>query len=157
MPRQLNLFAGRGKLQLEPENNLVLEVGINQLFWNGRNEGDLVWFRNDVDNMIVFRPIAGGGTQDQNAVSFVSHGIKAILTTNLSKEISASIDYTFIDQVFENRGMTFSTTTTTNSIPDGPIKHRGDWQCLSRDPTYILEHLRNPKFPPLLVRIRSSY
>jgi len=104
MPRQLNLFAGRGNLQLEPENNLVLEVGANQLFWNGRIEGDLVWFRNDVDNMIVFRPIAGGGTQDQNAVSFVSHGIEAILTTNLSKEISASIDYTFIDQVFENRG-----------------------------------------------------
>ena len=104
LPRLLNLFAGRGNLQLEAENNVVIEVGANQLFWNGRIEGDLVWFRNDVDNMIVFRPTAGGRTQDQNAVSFVSHGIEAILTANLSKELTTSIDYTYIDQVFENRG-----------------------------------------------------
>ncbi len=104
LPRLLNLFAGRGNLRLEAENNLVLEVGANQLLWNGRIEADLVWFRNDVDNMIVFRPAAGGGTQDQNAVSFVSHGIEAVLTANLSQELTVSIDYTYIDQVFENRG-----------------------------------------------------
>ncbi len=104
LPRLLNLFAGRGNLQLEPENNFVIEAGANQLFWNGRIEADVVWFRNDVDHMIVFRPTSGGRTQDQNAISFVSHGIESVLTAHITNEAMISLDYTYIDQAFENRG-----------------------------------------------------
>jgi len=105
MPRLLNLFAGRGNLHLKPETNFVMELSANQLFWNGRIEVNLTGFRNDVDNMIVFQTPAGGSrTQDQNAVSFISHGIEGNITTNFTKAISWTVDYTYIDQVFENRG-----------------------------------------------------
>ncbi len=104
LPRLLNLFAGRGNLNLEPENNLVMELSANQLFWNGRVEVNLTGFRNDVDNMIVFQTTPGGRTQDQNAVSFISYGMEGNITANLTKALSLTVDYTYIDQVFENRG-----------------------------------------------------
>jgi len=65
---------------------------------------NLTGFRNDVDNMIVFQSVAGGRTQDQNSVSFVSHGMEGNVTANVTKDISLTLDYTYIDQVSENRG-----------------------------------------------------
>jgi vitamin B12 transporter len=119
-------FPGFGNPDLQPEESLSWDVGVDQKLWNERIRLGLTYFHNDFENLITCcTPIPTapfGGPFNVGRAR--SQGIEVTGEVSLLKNLVASLGYTFTDT--ENR-------TTGQPLPREP-EHR--WNVgLTWEPT----------------------
>lgn len=134
MPRMQNLFGQiAGNTTLQPENNLTMEAGITQSFWQDRLELDVTYFRNQVDNLIELQDRPGGPIQvPQNAFvefansdKYTAHGVDVTLQARWSKEHSTIVSYTYLNTISQRRGASLDSRFTNEPLdPSSPLLER---------------------------------
>jgi vitamin B12 transporter len=135
-------FPGFGNPDLQPEDSLSWDAGVDQKLWNDRIRLGLTYFHNDFSNLIACcTPIPTapfGGPFNVGRAR--SQGIEFTGEVSLLKNLVASVNYTFTDS--ENR-------TTGQPLPREP-KHRWNvgltWEPMARLSLFTQVHVVGEQF-----------
>ena len=137
-------FPGFGNPDLQPEDSLSWDAGVDQKLWNDRIRLGLTYFHNDFTNLITCcTPIPTapfGGPFNVGRAR--SQGIEFTGEVSLLKNLVASLNYTYTDS--ENR-------TTGRPLPREP-KHRWNvgltWEPMARLSLFTQVHVESEQFEP---------
>jgi len=135
-------FPGFGNPDLQPEDSLSWDAGVDQKLWNDRIRLGLTYFHNDFTNLITCcTPIPTapfGGPFNVGRAR--SQGIEFTGEVSLLKNLVASLNYTYTDS--ENR-------TTGQPLPREP-KHRWNvgltWEPMARLSLFTQVHVESEQF-----------
>ena len=138
-------FPGFGNPDLQPEDSLSWDAGVDQKLWNDRIRLGLTYFHNDFTNLITCcTPIPTapfGGPFNVGRAR--SQGIEFTGEVSLLKNLVASLNYTYTDS--ENR-------TTGQPLPREP-KHRWNvgltWEPMARLSLFTQVHVESEQFEPI--------
>jgi vitamin B12 transporter len=138
-------FPGFGNPDLQPEDSLSWDAGVDQKLWNDRIRLGLTYFRNDFTNLITCcTPIPTapfGGPFNVGRAR--SQGIEFSGEVSLLKNLVASLNYTYTNS--ENR-------TTGQPLPREP-EHRWNvgltWEPTARLSLFTQVHVVSEQFEPV--------
>ncbi len=146
-------FPGFGNPDLQPEDSLSWDAGVDQKLWNDRIRLGVTYFHNDFSNLITCcTPIPTapfGGPFNVGRAR--SQGIEFTGEVSLLKNLVASLNYTYTDS--ENR-------TTGQPLPREP-KHRWNvgltWEPMARLSLFTQVHVESEQFEPIGPAENGSY
>jgi vitamin B12 transporter len=138
-------FPGFGNPDLQPEDSLSWDAGVDQKLWNDRIRLGLTYFHNDFSNLITCcTPIPTapfGGPFNVGRAR--SQGIEFTGEVSLLKNLVASLNYTYTNS--ENR-------TTGQPLPREP-EHRWNvgltWEPMARLSLFTQVHVVGEQFEPI--------
>jgi len=99
-PSLFQLFdAANGNERLDPEKSKGWDIGIEQAFFEKKLEFGSTYFRNDIENLIIWEltdPIFFTG-EYRNIGASRSQGIESFMAVKPNKDLTFRIDYTYTD------------------------------------------------------------
>ncbi len=115
------IFDADPTTRAEPERSQSYEIGINQSLMNDRLSGSLVFFHNEIDDLIESNDIGGGVFDIYNIKEATTKGIEASITYQPNEQWAINAGYTYL--------------MTDSNDPDDP----GDDGRLARRPKHQLQ------------------
>jgi vitamin B12 transporter len=104
-PSLFQLFSSFGNLKLSPERSRGWDIGISHLFFQGKVEVEVVYYRNDFDDLIDFVSIpAPPFGQYMNRGAVKTEGVETRLQYYVSEPLSLSLDYNYGDAEDQSTG-----------------------------------------------------
>ena len=99
VPQLGELFGFFGNPNLQPETSDGWDIGVVQDFWGDRVRAEVVYFANDISNLIIFT----GGTL-QNAGESEIVGVETALSFTPTAELDLTLSYTWTDATDKSTG-----------------------------------------------------
>lgn len=93
-PSLYQLFSEYGSLDLEPEESLGWDVGLEQACLEGKGSVGATWFANDFDNLLDFDPV---NFVYVNIAEAKTQGLEVFATMNVGDNLDLAASYTFTD------------------------------------------------------------
>jgi len=93
-PSLYQLFSEYGSLDLEPEESLGWDVGLEQACLEGRGSVGAAWFANDFDNLLDFDPV---NFVYVNIAEAKTQGLEVFASMNAGDNLDLAASYTFTD------------------------------------------------------------
>jgi vitamin B12 transporter len=100
-PSLYQLFSEYGSVELQPEESLGWDVGLEQAFSGGHGSAGLTWFSNTFDNLLDFDPV---NFVYQNIAEASTQGLELFATMHLARNIDLGATYTYTDTEDEATG-----------------------------------------------------
>lgn len=82
--------------ELEPETSVSYEFGLRQTFFEKALEGSVVYFYNDIDDLIVYESYSWTASDTYNVGSATTQGIECMLNYAVTKQIDLGLSYTYL-------------------------------------------------------------
>ena len=99
VPQLGELFGFFGNPNLQPETSDGWDIGVVQDFWGDRARAEVVYFANDIADLIIFT----GGTL-QNAGESEIVGVETALSFAATEELDLTLSYTWTDATDKSTG-----------------------------------------------------
>jgi len=100
-PSLYQLFSEYGSLDLEPEESLGWDVGLEQADPMGYGSVGVTWFANDFDNLLDFDPVTYVYV---NIAEARTQGLEVYATAGIGDTLDLSASYTYTDTEDESTG-----------------------------------------------------
>ena len=81
---------------LEPETSVSYEFGLRQSFFEKALEASVVYFYNDIDDLIVYESYSWTESDTYNVGSATTQGVECMLNYAVTKQIDLGLSYTYL-------------------------------------------------------------
>jgi len=95
---------GSANPDLEPEESLGFDAGVEQQLFDDRVELSLTWFRNDIQDMILVQDLGGFDFRNVNVEDVKSHGVELGLVLQPIDALRIEGSYTYTETQAEEAG-----------------------------------------------------
>ncbi len=115
-----------GNPNLQPEESESWEVGFDQYLDVGGASFGLTYFRNDIDDLVIWLPTTGFDGTYTNRDTAESYGTEAYVNFQLSERWFANLAYTWTESSSTN--IAFGSTSRTPGVPRHQISFVNDFR-----------------------------
>ena len=81
---------------LDPETSVSYEFGLRQTFFEQALEASVVYFYNDIDDLIVYESYSWTESDTYNVGSATTQGVECMLNYAVTKQVDLGVSYTYL-------------------------------------------------------------